>query len=61
MTVTSPTHALAYAHICDMLRDAAAQRRAQRPQRHPIRSAAAGALRWLQHGQLGGVHPRTDW
>jgi hypothetical protein len=60
MTVTSPTHALAYAHICDMLRESAAQRRLQRAPRHLVRSAASRALRWLQHGQLGGIHPCTD-
>jgi hypothetical protein len=62
MTMTSPTHALAYAHICDLLRTAATERRAPRRQpRHLVRSAAAGTLRWLRAGQLGATTtPCTD-
>lgn len=58
---TSPTHALAYAHICDLMRTAAAERRVLPEQRRRlVRSAAAGALHWLRLGQLGIVNPCTD-
>ena len=59
--LTSPTHALACAHISDLLRTAAANRQIPpRQQRHWARSAAAGALHWLRLGQLGVVNPCTD-
>ncbi|MDT7571264.1 MAG: hypothetical protein QOE05_1438 [Actinomycetota bacterium] len=61
MTMTSPTHALACARVCDMLRTAAASRRVPpRQRRRLVRSATAGALHWLRLGQLGVVNPCTD-
>ena len=61
MTMTSPEHALAYAHICDLMRTAARDRQVARPpRRRSLRSAGAAALRWLRRGQLGVVNPCTD-
>ena len=58
--ITSPTHALAYARICDLLRTAANDRRARSASRRPVRTAAAGTISWLRRGQLGSATPCTD-
>ena len=61
MTMNSPTHALAYVRVADMLRTAAHDRRVPpRRRRSLVRSAAAGALRWLRLGQLGVAAPCRD-
>ena len=61
MTMTSPAHAMAYAHISELLRTAAASRRtAPRVRRRPLRSAAAAALHWYGRGQLGVVNTCAD-
>jgi hypothetical protein len=61
LTMASPTHALAFGHVDDLMRTAANERRIpRRRSRRVVRTAATGALRWLRLGQLGIVNPCTD-